>query len=44
VNRIKIVYWSLVSVLGALTFFLTAAGARALRGRLEKPAGRSRGS
>jgi hypothetical protein len=35
VTRIKLVYWSLVSVLGALTFFLVAAGARMLRGRLD---------
>ena len=34
-SRIKVVYWSLVSVLGALTFFLVAAGARLLRGRLD---------
>jgi hypothetical protein len=34
-SRLKVVYWSLVSVLGALTFFLIAAGARLLRGRLD---------
>jgi len=34
VERVKIMYWALVSVLGALAFFLLAAGARLLRGRL----------
>jgi hypothetical protein len=33
-QRAKIAYWSLISVLGALAFFLLAAGARVLRGRL----------
>ena len=33
-TRIKVVYWALMSVLGALTFFLLAAGARLLRWRL----------
>jgi hypothetical protein len=33
-ERVKIAYWALVSVLGALIFFLLAAGARLLRGRL----------
>ncbi|WP_281412190.1 hypothetical protein [Miltoncostaea marina] len=35
-GRVKLVYWSLLAVLAALTFFLVAAGARVLRGR---PAG-----
>jgi hypothetical protein len=41
VTRIKVVYWALMSVLGALTFFLLAAGARLLRWRLggDKPDG-----
>jgi hypothetical protein len=34
VARIKLTYWALISVLGALTFFLVAAGARLLRWRL----------
>ena len=33
-NRIRIAYWALVSVLGALTLFLVAAAARVLRWRL----------
>jgi hypothetical protein len=32
-GRVKIVYWALVAVLAALTFFLLAAGARVLRRR-----------
>jgi hypothetical protein len=34
VTRIKLAYWALMSVLGALAFFLLAAGARVLRWRL----------
>jgi hypothetical protein len=34
VKRIKLAYWALMSVLGALAFFLLAAGARVLRWRL----------
>jgi hypothetical protein len=34
VTRIKLAYWALMSVLGALAFFLVAAGARVLRWRL----------
>ena len=33
VARIKLVYWALIVVLGALAFFLLAAGARVLLGR-----------
>jgi hypothetical protein len=35
VSRIKLVYWALIGVLGALTFFLLAAGARVLLGGRE---------
>jgi hypothetical protein len=34
VTRIKLAYWALMSVLGALAFFLLAAGARVLRWRM----------
>lgn len=37
VGRIKIVYWALVGVLAALTFFLLAAGTRVLRDRRGRP-------
>ena len=37
VKRIKLTYWALMSVLGALAFFLMAAGARVLRWRLDGP-------
>jgi hypothetical protein len=39
VTRIKLAYWALMSVLGALAFFLLAAGARVLRWRLEGQGG-----
>jgi hypothetical protein len=35
--RMKIAYWVLISVLGALALFLLAAGVRVLRGRLGAP-------
>jgi hypothetical protein len=39
VNRVKLAYWALMSVLGALALFLLAAGARVLRWRLDRPGG-----
>jgi hypothetical protein len=39
VKRVKLAYWALISVLGALAFFLLAAGARVLRWRLDRPGG-----
>ena len=33
-TRIKLAYWALMSVLGALALFLVAAAARVARGRL----------
>ena len=43
VKRVKIAYWALISVLGALTFFLVAAGARVLRWRMDREGGASGG-
>ena len=43
VKRVKIAYWALISVLGALTFFLVAAGARVLRWRMDREDGASGG-
>jgi hypothetical protein len=45
VARIKLTYWALMSVLGALTLFLVAAAARLLRWRLDSddPGAGSRG-
>ncbi|HSI30641.1 MAG TPA: hypothetical protein VK951_04855 [Miltoncostaeaceae bacterium] len=42
-KRVKIAYWALISVLGALTFFLVAAGARVLRWRMDREGGASGG-
>jgi hypothetical protein len=42
VKRVKIAYWALVSVLGALTFFLVAAGTRVLRWRMDREGGARR--
>lgn len=38
-KRVKLAYWALMSVLGALALFLLAAGARVLRSRLDRPGG-----
>jgi hypothetical protein len=39
VTRIKLTYWALMSVLGALALFLVAGAARLLRWRLDDPDG-----
>jgi hypothetical protein len=37
---VKLVYWALIAVLGALVVFLLSAAARLLRDRRESPEGR----